>query len=365
MIDTIKLSLNDDQFLVEERFGNLTERNGVTRIVRNPTRSELRFGIYLPRVTLTSRPTRHGRERVLSVEFSAPKLLFGNNFDEATDKDFNSLVTKLRNALSYMGIETDEQFLADARVMCLHPSKNIVLDNSFGSQIVINALRKVDFNRAYSIQKTDFQDGEILHFHSNSKDIAFYDKLADLRQAKISDKKSIENDNQLQIGLLCKYGELKGISVLRYEIRINGVRAMERNFKDIPSTELTLQRLFNAELCKKILISHWEEFLKQIDYLSLDVNKPLEILQNYLIDNEHATPQAALATVAGLLVANQESVTALRNVLDKRFGRHYWLRFKPSIKTVKGRRYLEVLQVTDSLEKFEPTSIRAITKNVA
>lgn len=365
MIDTIKLSLRDDQFALAEKFGNLTERNGVTRTMRNPSRNELRTGMYLPRVTLTNRPTRKGREKVLTVEFSAPKLLFGNNFDEATNEDFDTLVNKLQSALNYIGIEVDKNTLVNARVTCLHPSKNIVLDNCFGSQIVINSLRKVDFNRTYSIQKTDFQDGEILHFHSNSKDIAFYDKLADLRQASISDKKSLENDSQLQVALLCQYGELKGISVLRYEIRINGVRALERNFKDIPTNELTFKRLFNSELCKKILISQWEVFLRQIDYLSLDVNKPLELLQNYLVDNENATPQAALAAVAGLLVVNQESITALRNVLDKRFGRHYWLRLKPSIKTVQGRRYLEVLKVTDSLEKFQPTSIEALTNSVA
>ena len=365
MIDTIKLSLRSDQFVVTEKFSNLTERNGVTRTVRNPSRNELRAGMYLPRVTLTNRPTRHGREQVLSVEFSAPKMLFDNNFDEATDADFETLVIKLQGALQYIGIEVGVHTLKNARVMCLHPSKNIVLDNCFGSQIVINALRKVDFNRSYSIQKTDFQDGEILHFHSNSKDIAFYDKLADLRQASISDKKSLENDSQIQVGLLRQYGELKGLSVLRYEIRINGVKALERNFKDIPSDELTFKRLFSSELCKQVLLMQWEVFLKQIDYLSLDVNKPLELLQNYLLENDNATPQAALAAVAGLLVANQESITALRNVLDKRFGRHYWPRLKPTINTVKGRRYLDVLQVTNSLEQFKPTSIKTLVNRVA
>lgn len=367
MVDTVKLYLSAEKFTLLENseLSNFTVRSGVSRMVRNPSRSELRASMYLPRLTLTRRPTRTGVSEALTVEFSAPKLIFGNNFDELTDKDFGAVIDKLEASLRHVGVIVTKDNLTSARVVCWHPSKNIVLDNPLGCQVVINTLRKADYTRVYSIQKTNFQDGEVLHFQCNSKDIAFYDKLADLRQAKISDKKSREVDNQLQVYVLDDIGSVNDFSVLRYEVRINGIRAMQHNFKNIPKDDLVFSKLFNAKLSRRLLLKHWEVFSSQIDYLSLDVNMPLELLQNYLAENKNATPQASLAAVAGLFIANQESTTALRNTLDKRFGRHYWPKLKPNLKTIKGRRYSDISKVTSSLNEFQPTRIEMLSKNIA
>lgn len=367
MIDTVKLYLDADEFTLLEHseLSSFTVRSGVSRMVRNPSRNELRAGMYLPRLTLTRRPTRTGVSEALTVEFSAPKLVFGNNFDELTDNDFGVVIVKLEASLRYMGVAVTRETLASTKVVCWHPSKNIVLDNPLGCQVVINTLRKADYTRVYSIQKTNFQDGEVLHFQCNSKDIAFYDKLADLRQAKTSDKKSREEDNQIQVSLLDGIGATNDFSVLRYEVRINGIRAMQHNFKDINKDDLIFSRLFNTRLSREVLLKHWEVFSSQIDYLSLDVNMPLELLQNYLVENKDATPQSALAAVAGLFIANQESTTALRNTLDKRFGRHYWPKLKPNMKKIKGRRYSDVTEVTNSLNEFQPTRIEMLLKSIA
>ena len=367
MVDTVKLYLSTDEFTLLEHseLRNFTVKGGVSRMVRNPSRNELRAGLYLPSLTLIRRPTNAGVKESLSVEFSAPKLVFGNNFDELTDNDFRTVIDKLEASLRYVGVIVTKDNLASAKVVCWHPSKNIMLDNPLGCQVVINTLRKADYTRVYSIQKTNFQDGEVLHFQCNSKDIAFYDKLADLRQAKTSDKKAREVDNQLQVSVLDGMGATNDFSVLRYEVRINGVRAMQHNFKDINKEDLVFSRLFNARLSRQLLLEHWDVFSSQIDYLSLDVNMPLELLQNYLVENIDATPQSALAAVAGLFIANQESTTALRNTLDKRFGRHYWPKLKPNMKKIKGRRYSDVAKVTSSLNEFQPTRIEMLSISIA
>ena len=367
MVDTVKLYLGADEFTLLEHseLRNFTVKGGVSKMVRNPSRNELRAGLYLPSLTLIRRPTNAGVKESLSVEFSAPKLVFGNNFDELTDKDFGAVIDKLEASLRHVGVIVTKENLASARVVCWHPSKNIMLDNPLGCQVVINTLRKADYTRVYSIQKTNFQDGEVLHFQCNSKDIAFYDKLADLHRAKTSDKKSREADNQLQVSVLDDIGVVNDFSVLRYEVRINSMRAMQHNFKDIPKSELVFSRLFEAKLSRQLLLKHWEVFSSQIDYLSLDVNMPLELLQNYLAENKNATPQASLAAVAGLFIANQESTTALRNTLDKRFGRHYWPKLKPNMKTIKGRRYSDITKVTNSLNEFQPTRIEMLSKSIA
>ena len=367
MVDTVKLYLGSEKFTLLENSepGNLTTKSGISRIVRNPSRNELRAGMYLPRLTFTRRPTRIGMRQSLTVEFSAPKLLYGNNFDELTDEDFELVIDKLASSLRYLGVVVSNENLRTAKVVCWHPSKNIVLDSPLGCQVVINTLRKSDYTRFYSIQKTNFQDGEVLHFHCNSKDIAFYDKLADLRQAKKSDKKSREVDSQLQVCILDDIGQVNDFSVLRYEVRMNSVRALQHNFRDIGKEDLVFSKLFDVELSRQLLVKHWEVFSSQMNHLSLDVNMPLEIFQNYLDENRDATPQSALAAVAGLYIANQESTMALRNTLDKRFGKHYWPKLKPKMKTIKGRRYSYVSEVTSSLNEFQPTRLDMLAKSIA
>jgi hypothetical protein len=175
---------------------------GMQKAVRNPSPAELKAGIYLPRCTLMRRPAVGGWRESLTIEFSAPKLLFGNNFDELVDGDSERVIDRLMQALEYLQINIPRADVADAKVIGWHPSKNVILADIFGCKTVINALQGVDVSRTYKVQKTNFTSftpGEVLHFHCNSKDIAFYDKLADLRRGKVSDKRAIENDNYIQI----------------------------------------------------------------------------------------------------------------------------------------------------------------------
>lgn len=214
-------------------------------------------------------------------------------------------------------------------------------------------------NRFYSVQKTDFIDGEVLHFHCNSKDIAFYDKLADLRKAKISDKKAVESDSQIQLNALNGTAPL---SVLRFEIRFNGVQAIRRNFPGVLEHKLNFQWFFDSKLSQRTLLAHWSKLTSSLDYLALDTMKPLELLQNYLIENKRAAPQSALAAVMGIYVANQAGEQALRQTLEARFGKHAWSRLKPSMIVPDAHRHELVTKAQEVLEQFRPISIEDINK---
>jgi len=71
---------------------------------QNPTPNELKQGIYKPRLTITKRINRERNFEIpLKIEFSIPKLLYGNNFDEVTDADFPAVIQKLKTVLKDMG----------------------------------------------------------------------------------------------------------------------------------------------------------------------------------------------------------------------------------------------------------------------
>ena len=73
--------------------------NGVRKCVQNPTKEDERYGIYKPRLTLIRRWDGTKGIITLKIEFSIPKLLFGNNFDELSDNDFSDTIKRLRERL--------------------------------------------------------------------------------------------------------------------------------------------------------------------------------------------------------------------------------------------------------------------------
>lgn len=356
MVDTVKLMLLKGQYAINSAdFRYSSKQNGVHRAIRNPSLSELDAGVYLPRCTLVNRPIRGGMSESLIVEFSAPKLLFGNNFDELNDNDFDKVIDRLIKALAYLRIDIARTDVIDAKVVGWHPSKNVVLGDTFGCRTVINALQGVSVSKIYGVQKTDFTDGEVLHFHCNSKDIAFYDKIADLRKSKVSDKRALENHNRIQSGML---EQTKDVSVLRFEIRLNGIRAIKHAY----SFEPTFQTLFSSSLSQTVLIRDWRKLTKDIDYLSLDTTSPLSIFEGFLSENSSITPRTALAATASVIIANQVGAGILRNRLDKQFGSYAWRSIRPLIKTPQAHRFKSVLEVDAALNNFKPTRLSMLLR---
>lgn len=142
MIDTIVLTLDENSFEIVEhdKFSPSTEglyfRSSYYRLggranltcVQNPTSTELRNGIYKPRLTVTKRIDKHHQFQItLKIEFSIPKLLYGNNFDELEDDDFTLVISKLKQSLRDMGVIVSEPVLINAQVSAIHFSKNIPL----------------------------------------------------------------------------------------------------------------------------------------------------------------------------------------------------------------------------------------------
>jgi len=189
MIDTIALTLSEGMFTIldHNRFSPSTKGlyqppyytfggRGKISCYQNPTPTDLRNGIYKPRLTATRRITRGGFEKVLKIEFSAPKLLFGNNFEELTEKHFPSILLVLKDKLKEMGVLARE--LEVAPVSALHCSKNIILTDGSTPHGILKELSKANFNMRLDTNQTDYRnEGHGYKFRANSFEVAFYDKL--------------------------------------------------------------------------------------------------------------------------------------------------------------------------------------------
>jgi len=369
MVDTVKLLIPivDPMVLRRGAFAPMTieqlvNTRGIARTYLNPSPTYVKLDKYMPRLTLHRRPAKTmGVVYQLTIEFSAPKMLHKNNFDELTEADFEPLLSALQEKLLELtGYRFFKNQFAQADIGSWHPSKNIVFLDYTSCQTILNTIGKLDISRTYDLQHTNFRDGHVVHIHCNSLDIAFYDKLADLRKAKLSEKRAFEKDNGIQMNLLEPLQEIKPIEVLRYEVRLVGKSAVKRAFPEIENR--TFEGLFKKQLCQDFLLAHWRRLISSVDMLSLDSRHPYELLQNYLIDNPDAKPQAALAAVAGLLINGQEGVRSLRNLLDARYDKDAWYRVKKLFKSPQAHRFTHFQHVEETLERFTPTRMSEYIK---
>ena len=372
MVDTIKLliPIADPMVLSRGAFHPLTVEDlirswGVAKTHLNPSSTYAKLGKFMPRLTLYRRPTRTGViVYQLAVEFSAPKIIYDTNFDELTEDDFEAVLAALQSKLQELvRYSFTRNQLAHADLAAFHPSKNIVFMDYTACQTVLRTLNKLDVSQIYDFQKDRYRDGgHVLHIHSNSFEIAFYDKIKDLRKAKVSDKRGFENNNLVQLNLLEKLKEYRPMEVLRYEVRFNRRASIKRAFPDLD--RWTFESLFKKQLCKDTLLKHWNKLSGSVDMLSLDVKQPFELLQNYLDDNQNMAPQASLAAVAGMLIANQVGFSDLRSTLEAHFGKQAWYRLKPLLKAPNANRFSYFVHIDEALENFTPTRMSKLLNNI-
>lgn len=370
MVDTVKLLIPVPNPLVFDgsRFAPMTlselvNSSNYGKTALNPSPNYAKMGKYMPRLTMFKRPSKFGAVFQLAIEFSAPKMLFESNFDELTEADFEPLLTSLQNKLyELISYRFFKQQLMGAEIGAWHPSKNIIFLDYTACQTVLNAIGKLDISRIYDLQKTDFRDGHVVHVHCNSLDIAFYDKMADLRKAKLSGKRAFEKDSLVQLNLLESLKEYRPLEVFRYEVRFVGKASIKRAFPDLEAR--TFETLFNKQLCQETLLKHWQKITSSVDLLALDVKQPYELFQNYLEENQSAAPQAAMAAVAGMLIASQVGASSLRNTIEARYGTHAWYRLKPLLKSPKAYRFTYFLHVDEALKQFTPTRMSDFLNNI-
>lgn len=186
MIDTIVLTLKPEQFAIGDhnRFSPSTiglfqapyyklGHNSFLKCVQNPTSDELKRGIYKPRLTVTRRIGNLGFIVTLRIEFSIPKLMFGNNFDEVNEGQFKQIITRLYGSLYNMGIIVAPHVLREAPVSAIHYSKNIVLTDYSTPYSILKELSKINLNLKLDMNQTDFRnEGHSLRFRANSYEIS-------------------------------------------------------------------------------------------------------------------------------------------------------------------------------------------------
>jgi hypothetical protein len=274
MIDTIVLTFDEGQYVVtrpnnfEPSLNLLSTQRGwlsgraYMKFKNNPTKEDYVRGIYRPRLTITARFKDKKLQNMLKVEFSAPKMIYGNNLQELTESDLPELINRVQKSLENAGVFITGHGILNANVSAIHYSKNFVFRDGTLPSMLLREIHKCNVTLRLDSNNVDYRnEGHALKFRSNSYEIVFYDKIRDLEQSRISPKRTEEkDDNLLQMGLFDQIQQKrstikKPYEVLRYEVRLNQRKKIKHVFEQLflDDTETTLEGLFKQTIAQSVL----------------------------------------------------------------------------------------------------------------
>ena len=138
MLDTVKLQISLNDVKVSELYfpeaSTIDRKIGYNKVIRNPTASEKKMGIYMPRITLVKR----GYKKELYIEFSVQKIMFNESVNEVDESMFGQIIKKLKDKLQVIGIMVSEDILRKAKLVTMHPAKNVQLESGYTASYVIS-----------------------------------------------------------------------------------------------------------------------------------------------------------------------------------------------------------------------------------
>lgn len=334
MLDTVILTIPEKEYTITDpgRFqpnADYIRKCYLVKGVNNPTLQEKSDGIYRPRLTIMRRPAslHYGQDIPLRIEFSAPKLLFGNNIDELEEKDFDSIVATLRYRMKKMGVETTADAIQKAKVSAMHVSKNIRL-KEYTSRHVIGEIGKVNVNRKIDIGMTRFKNsGKALYFHTNTSQFVLYDKIADMdrQKGRAADKdqtqKQFEIFDQLQTSK-------NDIEILRLEVRLSNPQKLNSILKQLGYKQPpTFEYIFNKELCQKIMRLYWSGIVSKQNYFLFDTdNSPQKLLRKIIAGYDTGPKQYIYLVGLKTLCKDADGIRGLRLCLEKNCSPKTWSR---------------------------------------
>jgi len=326
------------------------------KYTNNPKKADRESGVYKPKLTIIKR----GKKIYLKAEFSVPKLLFGNNLEEAEESDFDEAVSKLRKAIEQMGVRLWTHEIEKAEVLSFHPSKNIPLSKGYTSSFAIRELSKINLNYKLDLERVSFRnDGEALQLYSNRHSLVLYDKINDLNKPA---KRAIDKDRAKQQIDLFKYikREKRSLEVLRIEVRLSYKDKMKEILERVGFTDSPLfKNIFKKDLCQKIVKLYWEEFFGKNLFLFSVNNNPQMILQKILMRYPKTNIRTAvMLTGLNVLCKDEEGIRGFRSIAKNYKPKFNWImlsnylrKFKDEIFTKPTHGFMQ--DIKENLDKFE------------
>ena len=250
MLDTVKLCVSYDHVQIDDfsRFNinpQYIQRNGTC--YRAPTIEEANEGI--PYIEIKVIP-QNGEppKKELRIFFSVPKLIFGNNYTECKDSDFQLVIDTLKDKLEHIWVHVSKSDLENAYVSRIDYGKNILLDTR--TKTIIKALKSLPQSKHKSVDENDFQNhGSQIRIQTQYTDYKIYDKFYDIQK---NDKSTIVTDKgSVQLIDFLEANNIRNI--IRLEYSLKSVREIRNTFDKCGiNVYPSFRNIFNSNIARII-----------------------------------------------------------------------------------------------------------------
>jgi hypothetical protein len=284
---------------------------------------------------------QRGLLRQLKIEFSAPKILFGNNVEELEENNFDEVVRILQCRLKDMGVIVWKKFIEEAEILSFHVSKNIKLSNGYTSSLAIKELSKLDLSKRFDFDEKKYRNnGEVIQFYTNSHSFVIYDKINDLVKPK---KRAIDKDQTSKQLSIFDYLKAKDIrtELLRLEVRLTHKRKINQVLeKSGYAINPIFKDIFKKEICKTILSSYWFIFFSDNKFLLNTNNNTQNILQLILIRFPKTKIIKAIKLVGLYTLCKDEAgIRGFRQTVNSYKPNTNWQTVKKDLKIFEDERF--------------------------
>lgn len=372
MMDTVHLVYTCKERLTSENspFNDFSRNNkGFVQAILNGKDFYKEYGQYYPSLAYRERPVGGGRKGCtyeLVIQFSIPKLIYGNNLYECDERRFDEIVEILHERLVGMGVNfIKKSDISHLYVRRMDVGKNIQMKNRLEVQSVIRSVATADMTKRLDLGETDYKNGgHMVRFHSTYEDVTIYNKGKDLERAHMSEKKSVDEEAYMADGI---NNALEKISVVRLEIKMSGKRVIERRMKAIGlkvPEKWEFQNLFKNNVCRTLLQARLNEIIDCIPKIPLDDEEANGLLYNLMEDESKTSKKGGLMRSLaryGLSRAIKDGLTMreVQTMAENTFGKYSTvtlrqIRASPSHRQLKN--LLTVKKAVSEFKMLEPSS---------
>lgn len=318
-------------------------------------------GIYLPKFSLYKAVRDNGYEIFAKIEFSAPKLLFGNNFEELADSDLMSVCKVLSGRLRLMGIRVHPLSIKFASVTTIHYGKNIPFADYTTASQIIRDLSKCDTTIRKQYDKRDFvNNGEALYLQTKTSGLAIYDKKQELQNTRNCTKGRFEEGNDCQLYLLNNFAQKPPFEVVRIEARLLNRKTIRATFArcNIKVDNYRFCDLFSSEIAKSVLLGMFAPFESEQNQLIYCQDTSERFARTLRVSNPKLSPKDILMIVGCKDLLETSGYRDIRKLIGATSGQ--WSRIKRTIKnanmSVNNQNSIAVIK--RHLEEFKPIRLR-------
>ncbi len=380
MIDTVVLKVPHPKFIVTYPDMFTPNPSGLYRApflpfhgqpyikcVNNPKKSDKDSGVYRPRLTIFKRVGggQGGFAINLHIELSLPKLLYGNNFDELRNADFDTVIATLKKQLLFMGVMVSKENLESAEVHTVHYSKNVTFTDYATASQVLSLIPKMKLTKRLDLNRTHFiNDGEAVRSYAKSHEFVMYDKIADLQQSQ--DRATEKSDRQFnpQMDMFTEMRKALPIEVLRLELRLKSRQKMKAFFAKLDITnDLTFWSIFSENVSQRCIQHYWQDIYDALRPVLLQDLTPTEQCALIMRQRREWTPQRVLALVGLCVMLREDGHRKLRREFEKKFSPRTLQRMYKDVKGLDFKiinRAQPFEQVTQALAEYKPSKLKDI-----